>query len=181
MKKYALVYLIKGDAEKYQRRVMHNFSNKFKVSDLNNHISPHITLKSPFESSFFQMFLLKQRIRKLSKKIKKSNIRIKGIGNFGFNVIYLGVIFSEEAKKARYNLIKSLEKLNWMSWREHDRYKNFHPHATLTYCDNKKQFLKFKKYFLKFKPNFNLYFDNITILRKNKSGNWQTYREIKLS
>lgn len=179
MKKYAIVYLIRGDSEQYQRELMKDLSRRFGVPDLNAHIPPHITLKAPFEANKVHIRELK-KVLSASRKTQKQIITLDGIGSFGTEVIYLNTLFSKGAQNTRKQLVERLKELDWMSWREYDPPANFHPHATLTYCQTPSQFTEFMKYLRRFNPRFLLQFDNLSLLEKSLNGNWKVNQEYKI-
>lgn len=175
--KYCIVYLIKGNAEEYQRKVVREFSDVFDIRDLNNHIPPHITLKAPFETDNINQ--IEELLSNFSKNVKPAKIKIGELGHFDKRVIYLDAKFSPEAKKIYDNLIKELEKISWMSWREHDKLGNFH--ATLAYCQDEEEYKDFWEYLSMLNPaSFDANLDNISILVKNSEGDWEVYRGFRI-
>jgi 2'-5' RNA ligase len=175
--KYSIAYLIKGNVEEYQRKIMKEFSEIFDIRDLNNHIPPHITFKAPFETENVKE--LEELVANFCKNNKASKIKIGELGHFDNRVIYLDTKFSSDARIVYNNFIKELEKIEWISWREHDKLGNFH--ATLTYCQNENEYNEFWEYFSKLKTaSFDLKLDNLAILVKNDEGDWEVYKEFKI-
>lgn len=175
--KYSIAYLIKGNAEEYQRKIMREFSDVFDIRDLNNHIPPHITLKAPFETDNINE--LDKLLSNFAKNSKAGKVNLGGLGHFDNRVIYMDSKFSSDAKAVYNNLIKELEKVGWLTWRDYDKLGNFH--ATLTYCENEEQYKECWEYFSKLKTAmFDLKFDNISILVKNSEGDWEVYKEFKI-
>ena len=177
--KCAIVYLIKGEAKEYHKKLTRKISKKFNVQCISDKIDPHLTLK------YFDQQLDANKLRQVEnildrfvKSHKKSKIKFKGIGNFGRNVLFVDVKPSESFIKTFLDLVKELKKLKWITWLEYDGEKA-HFHSTLATEDIEEKFDEIFKFLMKEKPNFNLDFDNITIIIKPRNK-WITYREFIL-
>ena len=163
--KYSLFYLIKGEADKYQQRLIHDIGPRFGEYHLIEKPLPtHITLKNPFEIE--DSSDLKNLLEEFVKKQKAAPIEIKGFDNFNRLVVYSKVNFSSGAKKIQKNLVKSLENIGI----ELNNFDREHcPHTTISYANKRETFHKILSYLNKIeKPNFKLKFDNITLMRKSK-------------
>ena len=174
--KYALVYLIKGKPKKYQQNLVKTVGPKFgERYVLESKLPAHITLKIPFDTSNIKP--LENRLKEFVKKQKPAKIKITGFGNFRRFVAFLKFKFSKSAFKIQKDLIKELNKVG-IKLHEHD--KKWHPHATISYGNTKKSFNNIWNYLKTLnKPQFDLYFDNITILKKGKKY-WKVYKEFRL-
>jgi len=173
--KYVIVYLIKGRAKKYQERLTNEISSKFKIRNLNNHISPHITLKTPFKKNNIKD--IENFLDKFSKKKKKFKIKICRFGSFKNKVIYLNIVTDRNYFRFQGDLIESLSNNKLVYIRKIDL--SYKPHATIGFAKNPMQFKKIMDFFAKYNPNFTLNFDNITILKKPKNK-WILYKEFNL-
>ena len=174
--RYAIVYLIKGKAGKYNQRLIRGFGIKFKEYHIiNSKIPPHITLKSPFKTKRIRN--LESLIKEISRNHKKGKVEIKGFGDFHKHVAFLKTKISKEGRKIQKNLIKELEKE--IKIKPHEFDIKWKPHATIVYA-NKDNFALIWNKLEKFrKPKFDLKLDNITILKK--SGRyWKVYKEFKI-
>ncbi|MFA5953211.1 MAG: 2'-5' RNA ligase family protein [Candidatus Pacearchaeota archaeon] len=177
--KYIIVYLIRGEAGKYHKMLVNNFSKKFKIKNLNYHIQTHITLKYPFETKNIKD--IEKVLMNFSKVQKSSLIKIKKIGHFRNHVLYLKTEFSKDSKLLFSNLIKILINIPRMRERKIDLIARDNFHATLGYAKSEVQFKEMWD-FLKTKHfKFNVLFDNITILKKNDKDRWRIHKifEIK--
>lgn len=174
--KYAVVYLIRGKAGKYQQKLVRDIGPKFGENYMiENPLPAHVTLKSPFETKSSKK--LESVLEEFSEKYHSSDIKIRGFGNFNKFVAYMNVKFSKSAFKLQKDLIKKISKLG-IPANEYD--KKHKPHATIAYGNTKESFDKIWNYLKTLtKPKFDLKFDNITILKKEKY--WKIYKvyEIK--
>lgn len=173
---YVIVYLIKGEAKKYQKNLINELSRKFKIKNLNNHIPPHITFKEPFTTNNIKE--IEDIITNICKQSKKYPVKIKGFGNFYKKVLFLDVRLSFKARRVYKRLLKELKKVKWMHWGKYDGLGTFH--STIAYTKNKKQFSNIMEYLFGRKPSYNLEFDNITLL-KEVGKNWRVYKVFKIN
>ena len=174
--KYLIGYQIKGEARIYQEKLIEKICKNFKVSNLNEHIPAHFTLKSPFETK--NINLIERLLKDFSNKEKSSYNKINGIGSFNERIIYLNGILSHEAKNTFRGLISELQKIDWMEFGDYDlREDNFH--STLARAKDKKQFYNIMDFLSKEKPYFKMNFDNIAIFEKT-NDHWEVYKEFKI-
>ena len=173
--RYVIVYLIKGKPMIYQIKLINEISKKFKVKNLNYHIMPHITLKTPIITKNISIF--EEKIREFCKFSNKGLIEIRGFGDFYNHVIFLKIILSSQAKSSRKKLIKKLMEIPRLKLDKFD--KSYKPHATLCYIKNKSKSLEIKNYLSNKKPRYKFKFDNITILKKVKNK-WIIHKEFKI-
>jgi len=172
---YGIVYLIRGRPRTYQQCLTNELSKKFRITNLNKHITPHVTLKAPFKTN--KIKVIESIILNLCKDSKKYPVKIKGFGNFGKEVIFLDVRFSLKAKRIYKKLLKELKKIKWVSFNQYDGLGTFH--ATLAYAKNEDQFSYIMKYIKKRKPSYGLEFDNISLLKK-VGKNWKIYKVFEI-
>jgi len=176
--KYVLVYLIRGEAEKYHQNLVRSVGPKFGENYMiENPLPSHITLKSPFNKR--QIKYLEKTLEKFAREHKAEKIQIDGFGNFRKFVAFLKVKFSKEAKKTQKDLLKAIKDIKGIEIHEFD--KRHKPHATISYGNTKESFNQIWNYIGKLdKPKFKLYFDNITILKKPRKY-WKIHKIYKLN
>ena len=175
--KYAIVYLIRGKAEKYHQKLVREVGPKFGENYLlENPLPSHVTLKSPFRTNKIKKIEL--LIRAFVKKQHQYGILMGNFGNFRKFVIFSKTKFSRPARKIQKNLIKELKKLKGLKFQRYDLH--FKPHATIAYGNTKINFNLIWNYLKKKnKQKFNLKFDNISIIRKPKY--WEIYKIYKIN
>ena len=175
--KYSIFYLIKGNAKKYQQKLVRIVGPKFKEKYVRDSKLPaHITLKAPFDTKNIKE--VERIIRGFVKKQKPSKIKIIGFGHFRRFVAFLKFNFSKSALNTQKQLIKELDKIKNIRIHEHD--KKWHPHATISYGNTKKSFNGIWNYLKGLnKPRFELMFDNITIMKRGRRY-WKVYKGFKI-
>lgn len=175
--KYAIFYLLKGEAKKYRDKLVREVGPRFgERYVLDSKLPAHVTLKTPFITK--DIIKIENLLREFSKKHKSQEIEITGFGNFNEFVTFLKFNFPEPAKKIQKELIKELTGIKEVNIKKHD--KIWHPHATISYGNTEKSFKNIWNYLGKLdKPYFKLKFDNLTIMKK-QGKYWKIYREFKL-
>ena len=103
--KCAIVYLIKGKAKSYHKRLTRKISRRFKINCVSDKIELHITLK------YFNQDLNNRKRKQIEKVLedfvkahKKSKIKLKGIGHFGRKVIFIDALPSNFACRIRLKI-----------------------------------------------------------------------------
>ncbi|MDH3352871.1 MAG: 2'-5' RNA ligase family protein [Nanoarchaeota archaeon] len=174
--KYFIGYLIKGQAKEYQEKLIDKISEGFNVRNLNEYIPAHFTLKSPFSTNDIKH--VEKILKVFCSKEKSSKIRIDSIGNFNRRVIYLGGELSLETIGTLRRLIDKLRTIPWMRFDKFDLVEdNFH--STLTRAKDSNQFKEIMNFLYKEKPDFDVDFDNIAILRREKDR-WVIHKEFAI-
>jgi len=175
--KYSIFYLIKGNAKKYRDNLVNIVGQRFAENYvINSKLPAHITLKAPFETKNIK--LIENILKDLTKRHKKQNIEIKGFGNFKKFVVFLIFKFSISALKIQEELIKKFRETKGINIKQYD--KKWNPHATISYCNTKKNFNNIWNYLNRLdKPHFKLKFDNITIMKKT-GKNWKIHKKFIL-
>lgn len=85
--KYAIVYLLKGEVEKYHQKIVRDVSEKFGVKGvLNFKVPSHITLK--YLSKRDKIKDIEKLVEEISRSTSPFYLTIGGIGNFDRNVIF---------------------------------------------------------------------------------------------
>ncbi|MEK6893869.1 MAG: 2'-5' RNA ligase family protein [Nanoarchaeota archaeon] len=174
--KYAIVYLVKGKAAKYQSTLIKKLANlSGETYIIDNPIPTHITLKYPFEVE--DISIVEKKIKEFIKKIKPTSVKINGFENFDKFVAFLHFSFSKDAKKIQKNLIQLIKK-DGIEPRDFDI--EFKPHATLAYGNTKKTFNIIWNYLQSLEiPRFDLLLDNLTILKKPRKY-WKIHKVFKI-
>lgn len=75
--------------------------------------SPHVTLKSPFETDEIENHVL--FLENLSKSIKPFEIELEGFGSFGEKVIYLAVKRNQELTELHQKILSDVKPFS--TWR----------------------------------------------------------------
>jgi 2'-5' RNA ligase len=174
--KYSIFYLIKGEAGKYNQKLLKTIGPKNGENYMiENPLPSHVTLKSPFEIDNIRE--IEEFLDDFVKKQKQSRIEIDGFGNFRRFVAFLKVKFSVGAKKIQKNLVKELQEFGIKA---HEFDLKWDPHATISYGNTKESFNGIWKDLKKLnKPHFDLKFENITIMKRVSSG-WKVHKEFKI-
>jgi len=176
--KVVIVYLIKGEMQKYQKRLIKKTANlsgeRYLAYD--NSLPEHITIKIPFRIKNFKK--LENLLSEFASNQKRYPVKVRKFGNFRKFVAFLKTDFSRGAKKVQKNLVKTLYKEYRLSSQDHDI--NWNPHATLVYGNTPESFKIIWRYLKSLeKPKFDFEFDNITILKKPKRL-WKVHKVFKI-
>jgi len=159
-------YLPPEQFRDFYEEIIKEISERFELKELSkkNRI-PHITFKSPFETSNLE--LLENFVSRFCKKQKCFPINIGGYGDFDKKVIYLAVKESVSLSSA-YDLFSSeLENnLQIIQDKDYDK-KTFHM-TLVKYKELENKFDDIWSYLQKKEIKFTLPFDNLTIFRKDK-------------
>jgi hypothetical protein len=175
--KYLIVTLIKGEAEKFQQKLMYEIAKKFHVKGAAERKPPaHITLKYSIQCEDIKP--IEQNIEQFCKSHKKCKYKLNGFNHFEKKVIFLEVIPSVEMKKLHIQLIKHLGKIEWMTFKKFD--KDTHFHSSIAHTDIKNKFDNIWSFVSNKPKKFDLELDNITLL-KLVDGVWKSHREFKLN
>ena len=178
--KYAIAYLIKGEAGRYNQKLIRDVGPKFNETYMiENPMPSHVTLKYSFNATLKQLSELEKFLARFSKRFKQQKIIINGFGHFRRFVAFLNVEFSEQAVEIHRELNKELSNLEWMGWNKFDNQYNQY-HGTISYGNTRKSFDNVWNYIRRLKRCvFELRFDNIAILKEEKRG-WKVHREFKI-
>ncbi|MEK6898508.1 MAG: 2'-5' RNA ligase family protein [Nanoarchaeota archaeon] len=171
-----IVCLIKGYAGKYHNSLVKEISSNFGTNDLSQRIPPHVTIKSPFFTKNINE--IEEVIYDFSKKLKKSSFNLEGFDHFRKNVIFINVIANDYIINIARNLMELLRKIKGITFSEYED-KQIHYHATIAYCESEKIFNAIWSYLSNKRPEYNVYFNNITILKKVKDK-WKIHKEFDI-
>ena len=178
MAKFVLVYLPRGEIEKYHSNLVNVVSQKFGEKYLIENPRPsHITLKEPFFLD--DIAPMEKFLETFVKKYKPSNVEINDFGGFNQFVIFLDTKFSEEGMKLQKELLNELKIFKELEFGKFDL--EWHPHLTVSYANTPEIFEKIAEYLQELPtPKFSLKFDNIALLEKVKNC-WEVHKifEVK--
>ncbi|MFD3158413.1 2'-5' RNA ligase family protein [Haloimpatiens sp. FM7330] len=176
--RFVIVCLIKKEPLKLHETLINQIDFKFGVK--RQKLPAHFTIKAPFElENIDNVNELENLIENFCKNNHKQKIDIDGFNHFSDRVIYMNINPSKEAVEIHDKFIDQLKTLHWLEWRKNDgKNKTFHCTVATKFKSNK--FNDIWNFVSKYNPHFNLYFDNISILKWN-NRRWETYREFKLS
>ncbi|MFA5019821.1 MAG: 2'-5' RNA ligase family protein [Candidatus Pacearchaeota archaeon] len=176
--KYVLVYLLSGEAKKYNERLMKetaDISGERHVVDVSQ-LPSHVTIKSPFEFSSYKK--LESFLKGFTANRIKAKIDVNGFGNFRRFVSFMKTDFSKEAKKTQRELVRDLE--TELEIKPHEFDVKHKPHATICYGNTKETFDIIWNYLrTQKKPKYSLSLDNLTLLYKPK-GKWKVKKRFNL-
>lgn len=175
--KYLIVTLIKGEASRYQQKLLYSVAEKFNVNDAVKTKPPaHITLKYSFEVENIKP--IEECIEQFCKSQKKCKYKLAGINHFDDDVIFIDVFPSNDMKKLYINFIQSLKNNTSLEFKEFDGKTNFH--SSIAHTDIKDKFDEIYSFVSKENPIFDVLFDNISIL-KLADGVWKIHKEYPLN
>jgi len=177
--KYVVVFLIEGKAKQDHQALSREISRRFNVADDSKKIAPHITLKHLGEiQDPAQLQGLEKVLGNFCESEKKFEVNLSGINYFGEDTVFIDVELSSALKGFYHRLYHELFGLKWMSTNEYEG-ANIHFHTTLAADDIKKNFKSIYEYLSDKHPSYTLTFDNVTILKKDKS-HWRTHKSYRL-
>lgn len=169
--RYVIVCLLKEETLKFHESLVSDVCSKFKVQ--RQKLPAHFTIKAPFETENIEE--LEKVTEEFCRSHSKTTIKIKGFNHFRNNVIFMDIFPSKEAVEVHDKYIDELEKIQWLTWKEHEG-KNKKFHCTIVSRRISSKFNEIWEYVNRFNPKFDLYFDNISILIW-RNGRWETHKE----
>lgn len=177
MKRYVIVCLIKGEAQRFHEKLVIDVCYKFKVKP--QRIPMHITLKAPFEIG--DISEIEKVTKEFAEKSKSCSIKIKDYGCFRENVIFMDVEPSYEAVEVHdkyMDVLKNVPNLEWS--RNEGKGRKFH--CTVVSKKIEKNFKDIWEYVNEHKAEFDTAFDNISIMEYNKIlYKWELYKSFELN
>jgi len=175
--KLAIIFLLSGPSEKYHKRLVKEVGPKFgEMYLIESTLPSHVTLKIPFTVKN------SKKVEKIIERIthdNKTKIKVGGFGHFRKSVAFMKVNLSKREKQIQKELIIELNKIGI---RPQDHDINWKPHVTISYANKKETFDKIWKHLgKKNERKFEIFFDNISILKKYGEKDWRIYKEFKLN
>ena len=165
-------YLLSEEFQEQYQKIVRDIGQRFSLERLiQKRRLAHITFQSPFETDSISQ--IEELISSFCESQKPSEIKVRGIGSFGNQAMYLDVQPSE----AMINTFRAfLEKFNPLLPQKANSDKKLH--ITLTKFDELEgRFQEIYDYLSNQDISFVLPFDNITIFQKNgsKTSVYKTY------
>ena len=162
--KYFVAYLLTGEAKAYHERLTRALANRYRIFPLHEKVSPHITVKAPFETDEEGIREVERVLRAFAHGEKAPPLSIRGFGHFGFRTAYLDIGKSADAVSLIRRAVQTLnENISWMQKIPTEGNKL---HASVARFMDRIQYRRVMRYLAKEKASFDVSLDNIAILRK---------------
>ncbi|VVB80360.1 RNA 2',3'-cyclic phosphodiesterase [uncultured archaeon] len=174
MASYVLVYLIEGKAKRYHQALSKEISKKFNVKNPSDRIVPHITIK--FIGNLNNKNQVKELIRKINEtsfNLRKFEFTLEGFNNFDRRVLFIDVKKIDALQNAYQEVYSRIIKLPFIKKVPKFEGKNMHFHATLCIDDIEKKFDKIKNYLSNRNPVYEVYFNNLALMKKENNERWK--------
>ena len=121
---------------------------------------------------------VEKTIKQFCSSHQRTKYQLKGFGHFDNSTIFMKVNPSKEMINVYQQFINELKQIPWMTWKKFDNTLNFH--ASVAHTDvNETNFQEIWDYVNKNQPRYNLFFDNVTLL-KMVDGFWKVHEEFKI-
>lgn len=142
--------------------------------------SPHITIKSPFETDKIKPFI--KYLDDLAKEITPFEIELDGFGTFGPNTIFLDVKENSHLKKLHFRIIEDLKKKFSIQPNIFEG-ENVKFHSTLATNDiTNEKFIQADEYLKRYHPNFKFKAQKIGVFYYlGEDAGWIVIKKISLS
>jgi len=143
--------LLNDECHNYSRKLELELCEKFGLCwGLKQ--SPHITIKTPFETEKLDSFM--EYLDILSKEISPFEIELEGFNYFGDKVLFLDVKENKKLKDLHFRILEDLEKKFNIQPHELEG-ENVKFHSTIATGDvTSQKFSKAKKYLERYHPQF---------------------------
>lgn len=173
--KLAIIFVIKGDFERYHRKLIKEIARKFNQLELvkDSKLPSHFCMKFPFDTNNLKD--IEKAIKKVTNNYSKFKLKVGKFGHFTNLVTFAKPRYSKKLIEIQKDLIRKL--------RAHAQLydKEWVPHATISFCKNDENYKKIWKYLQqKTEREFDVVFDNISILKKYSEKDWRVHKEFKL-
>ena len=140
MEQFGIIYLLPEPAKTYHERLRLDIEKKFKLTGSDQMNAPsHITMKYRFETERIEE--VENILESFSRTQAKTPWSVTGFNHFinpDFRVIFIDVEPSQAVREAHARFLQQLKRLDWMQW---------------DYANEREQ------------PQFNLFFDNLALLK----------------
>ena len=171
---YVIVCLINGKVKDFHHNIVEDVCQRFKVK--RQRLQSHFTLKAPFESKDLT------EIEKVTENFclthKASPFTMKGYNHFNNKVIYMDIKPSADTVKNCEDYKSLLRLIPGLEWKRKE-FEKHKFHCTIVSKLTKETFEDIWTYVNQFPYCFDCSFDNITIMRLEKSG-WVVERSYRL-
>jgi len=177
--KYFVAHLLEGEVAEYHRELTLELSRSFNTYPIHEKVSPHITVKIPFEANGYEIARVEDTLERFAEAHAPEPMIMEGFGRFGFKTIYLDVVKSRAAANVVRECVEELNALEWMQRVRHEGNKLHVSVARfLTYTQFKRVWRNLKHE----RPRFKHTLDSLVILRKEAGARtWSVHREFSLT
>lgn len=161
---YLIAHILSDPVASYHRQLTKDLSDRFGVSNVNESIPPHLTLKSPFsvESTDF----VKEILTASAQEFAPASLSFSGFSHFDERVLYMDATASPKAREQIDTLTRRLQENEDISLSKHDDPITLH--ATVARAPDVDLFTKMKAYLDNHKDaNFTSSFDSVSLLAKS--------------
>ena len=173
--RYFIAYTLDGETKTAHEKLTNEIADTFDVFRLSGYIPPHITLKYPFEAK--EINDIEQILASFSLTHNRAPIKIHGFGSFDEETIFTDVLASAEAENLIQELMDALRTIPWLLFEKFDWPKKLHStvgrHISKEIFSTVWSFVKEKQF------DFDLYIDNVSILKKEGAG-WVMHKKYSL-
>lgn len=169
MEEISIICLLPSEVNEYCLELRQKIANQFGIK-MKHRIPAHITLKYGFPAEDIN------EIEKVIDEFCLSHPKTKWeLCNFGYfansekHVVFIDSIPKEDTRKIHAEFMNNLSKIKWVKWGPFDS-AELHYHVTLASKGiTASNFDEVWSYLNRLeKPNFEIYFDNLAILRIEK-------------
>lgn len=172
--KYFVAHLLEGEVAEYHRELTLALSRNFNTHPLHEKVSPHITIKIPFEANEYEIKRVEEALLRFTADNTPAPMNIEGFGRFGFKTIYLDVVKSHAAVNLVRNCVEELNAFTWMQQVHHEGNKL---HASVARFLKYRQFKRIWRHLKDERPHFRHSLNSLTILKKESGARaWSVHR-----
>lgn len=175
--KYFIAYLLGGTARSYHERLTRELASRYRIFPLHERVSPHITVKPPFEADEDGIEEVERVLRAFAHSETAKPLSIRGFGGFGFKTVYLNVEKSGGAVALVRRLISALN--SNISWLPRYPLEGNKLHSSVARFLNRIQSRRIKRFISGERPAFEMRLDNVAILKKT-GRTWKVVTVIPL-
>lgn len=140
--------------------------------------SPHITIKSPFETSEIEDHVA--YLESLSESIQSFEVELDGFGSFGEKVIYLAVKPNRKLRNMHQKILSEVNMRFGLIPHEFEG-ENIVFHMSVAGFDNSESFYKAQLYLRKYNPQFRYSINTLGLFYYlGENNGWIVNRKIKI-
>ena len=163
--------------KRYHEALTQELSATFRIFPLHERVSPHLTIKAPFETDEEGIQEVERVLRAVSHTESAVPLTFKGFGRFGFRTVYLNVHRSPDAVSLVRRSIRAVnENVPWISKAPLEGNKL---HASIARFMDRTQSRRVLRHLKSHDPLFHTAIDNIAILKKEGVA-WKVMTVIPL-
>lgn len=162
--KYFIAYLLSGPARAYHERLTRHLASRFRIFPLHERVSPHITVKPPFETDEDGIAEVERVLRAFAHHESAQPFSIKGFGRFGFKTIYLDVAKNRQATDLVRRLLDALNRN--IAWLPRYPLEGNKMHSSVARFLERRQYRRIMRALSSERPEFTDTLDSVAILEK---------------